>query len=141
MPPLSAPIGLSYPPYWHLSAPYRPLSAPIGAPIGPPIRPLLGPVSTPDRTRRSPMFGRFPTKLGCQDTGIDPVKLTTQCERMFSTVDLLSFTLGNKNYSLIWGFWQISGRTWPRDPFQRVGIEKRCRTHPKLAPETNKAGS
>ncbi len=26
---------------------------------------------------------------------------------------------------------------WPRDPFQRVGLEKWCRTHPKLAPETN----
>ena len=27
------------------------------------------------------------------------------------------------------GFWPVSGRTWPRDPFQRVGLEKWCRTH------------
>ena len=34
-------------------------------------------------------------------------------------------------------FKQISGRSWPRDPFKRVGPEKWCRTHPKLAQETN----
>ena len=35
------------------------------------------------------------------------------------------------------GFGTVSGRNWPRDPFQRVGLNKWCRTHPKLAPETN----
>ena len=30
------------------------------------------------------------------------------------------------------GFWPVSGRTWPRDPFQRVGLEKWCRTNPKI---------
>ncbi len=36
----------------------------------------------------------------------------------------------------------VSDRTWPRDPFQRVGLERRCGTHPKLAPDTKyKAGS
>ena len=34
------------------------------------------------------------------------------------------------------GFWWVLGGTWPRDPFQRVGLEKWCRTHPKLDPET-----
>ena len=32
---------------------------------------------------------------------------------------------------------QVSGRIWPRDPFQRVGLDKWCRTHPKFAPEIN----
>ena len=37
----------------------------------------------------------------------------------------------------IFCFRQIPGRTWPRDPFERVGPEKRCKTHPKSAPEAN----
>jgi hypothetical protein len=37
----------------------------------------------------------------------------------------------------IFGFWTISGRTWPRDPFKRVGLEKWCRNHPKLTQESN----
>ncbi len=28
-------------------------------------------------------------------------------------------------------FWAASGQTWPRDPFQRVWLDKRCRTQPK----------
>ncbi len=38
---------------------------------------------------------------------------------------------------MLFAFWQVSGRTWPRDPFQRVCLDKWWRTHPKLAPETN----
>ena len=42
---------------------------------------------------------------------------------------------------LILGFRPVCCRTWPRDPFQRVGLEQWCRTHPKFAPETHsKAG-
>ncbi len=52
-------------------------------------------------------------------------------------LNLPLFRIGHQNYNLYLWFWQVSGRTWPRDPFQRVGLEKRCRTHPKLAPETN----
>ncbi len=36
---------------------------------------------------------------------------------------------------IILGFWTISGQTWPRDPSKRVGLDKLCRTHPKLPPE------
>jgi hypothetical protein len=38
---------------------------------------------------------------------------------------------------LIYVCWTIFGQTWPRDQSKRVGLEKWCRTHPKLAPETN----
>ncbi len=37
-------------------------------------------------------------------------------------------------------FGRLSRRTWPRDPFQRVGLEKWCRTHTQLAPETDFEG-
>ncbi len=43
----------------------------------------------------------------------------------------------NNNYDLSFVFRSFSGRAWPRDPLQRVRLEKWCRTHPKLAPETN----
>ncbi len=44
----------------------------------------------------------------------------------------------NKNYNLSFGlFRSFPGRTWPRDPFQRVRLKKWCRTHLKLAPETD----
>ena len=51
--------------------------------------------------------------------------------------DLLSFRIGNNNYNFSFGLWPVSDRTWSRDPFKRVGLEKLCRTHPKLAPGTN----
>ncbi len=50
---------------------------------------------------------------------------------------LPSFRIGNKRYNFYLGFWPVSGRTWPRDPFKRAGLEKWCRTHPKLAQEIN----
>ena len=34
-------------------------------------------------------------------------------------------------------FEQTFGRTWPRDPIQRISLESGCRTHPKLAYGTN----
>ena len=44
----------------------------------------------------------------------------------------------SKHYNLSFGlFRSLPGRTWPRDPFQRVRLEKTSRTHFKLAPETN----
>ncbi len=44
----------------------------------------------------------------------------------------------NKHYNLSFGlFRSFSGRAWPRDPFQRVKLDKWCRTHLELAPETN----
>jgi hypothetical protein len=42
---------------------------------------------------------------------------------------------GRKNCDF--GFWPVSGRTWPRDPFHRVGLEKWCINHPTLAQRTN----
>ena len=44
---------------------------------------------------------------------------------------------GGRSKLQLLGFWQISGRTWTRDPSKRVGFGKWCRTHTKLAPETN----
>ncbi len=49
----------------------------------------------------------------------------------------LSFRIGNEICNFSFVFWPVSGRTWPRDPFHRVGLEKWCRTHPQLTPETN----
>ncbi len=44
----------------------------------------------------------------------------------------------NKSCNLSVGlFRSCSGLTWRRDPFQRVRLAKCCRTHLKLAPETN----
>ncbi len=44
----------------------------------------------------------------------------------------------NKQYNLSFGLFRIfPGQTWPRDPLQGVRLEKWCRTHLKLAPETN----
>jgi hypothetical protein len=44
----------------------------------------------------------------------------------------------NKKYKLSFGrFRSFPGQTWPQDPFQRVRLEKWCRTHLKLAPKTN----
>ncbi len=44
----------------------------------------------------------------------------------------------NKKHDLSFGlFRSFSGRAWPRDPLQRVRLEKCNRTHPKLAPESN----
>ncbi len=40
-------------------------------------------------------------------------------------------------YAFVFGFGPNSGRTWPRDPFQRVRLEKRCKTQPKIAAEPN----
>ncbi len=52
--------------------------------------------------------------------------------------NLPSLRIGDQNlYIFVFGFWPDSGRTWPRDPLQRVGLEKWCRTHPRSAPETN----
>ena len=34
-------------------------------------------------------------------------------------------------------FGQVFGQSWPQDPFERVRFEQWCRTHLKLAPETN----
>jgi hypothetical protein len=31
---------------------------------------------------------------------------------------------------------RVSGQTWPRDPFQRAWLQKWCRTHSHLAPDT-----
>ena len=45
---------------------------------------------------------------------------------------LPSFRIGHQNYNFSFGFWPVSGRTWPRDPLKRVGLEKRCINHPKL---------
>ncbi len=50
---------------------------------------------------------------------------------------LPSFRIANQNYNLNFGNWPICGRTWPRDPFQRVRLEIWCRTQPKLAPDAN----
>ncbi len=47
------------------------------------------------------------------------------------------FRIGNQNYNCYSVFWPVSGRTWPRDPLQRIGLDKLCRKHPELAPETN----
>ncbi len=52
-------------------------------------------------------------------------------------VSLPSFRIGNQNYNFNFGFWPVSGRTWPRDPFNRVGLEKWYINHPTLAPGTN----
>ncbi len=49
---------------------------------------------------------------------------------------LPSFRIGNNKYNLNFVFWPVSGRTWPRDPLKRVGLEKWCRNHPQLTPET-----
>ncbi len=39
--------------------------------------------------------------------------------------NLPPFTIiGNRNPNFYLGFWPVSGRTWPRDPFQRGGLEK-----------------
>ncbi len=35
-----------------------------------------------------------------------------------------SFRVGNNNYNFNCVFWPVSGRTWPRDPFKRVGLGK-----------------
>jgi hypothetical protein len=45
----------------------------------------------------------------------------------------MHLNFGNGHFALFFGFWRVSGRTWPRDPFQRVGLEKQCRTHRKSA--------
>ena len=37
---------------------------------------------------------------------------------------LPSLRIGNRNYNFNFVFWPVSGRTWPRDPFNRVGLEK-----------------
>ena len=50
---------------------------------------------------------------------------------------LPSLRIGNRNYNFNFVFWPVSGRTWPRDPFNQVGLEKWCRNQPKLALETN----
>ncbi len=50
---------------------------------------------------------------------------------------LPSLSIGNQNHNFYLVLGWFPGRTWPRDPFQRVGLEKCCRTHPKFAPETN----
>ncbi len=39
---------------------------------------------------------------------------------------------------LVFGcFGPVLGQSWPHDPFKRVMLEKWCRMHLKLAPETN----
>ncbi len=43
----------------------------------------------------------------------------------------------NKNRNLSFVVSVIPGETWPRDSLQRVRLETWCRTHLKLAPETN----
>ncbi len=55
----------------------------------------------------------------------------------WADLHLPSLKMNNKNYNLYCGFWPVSGRPWPRDPFQRVGLKKWCRTHTKVAPENN----
>ncbi len=46
--------------------------------------------------------------------------------------NLPSLRIGNENYNFNFGFWPVSGRTWPRGPFNRVGLEKWCRNQPKV---------
>ena len=66
--------------------------------------------------------------------GLPPPKSSTWGA---GALNLPSSRIGNKNYNFSFGVWPVSGRTWPRDPFNRVGLEKSCRTHSELAPETN----
>ncbi len=83
-----------------------------------PNRAPLGPVKEDKISKFSSVFGRFSDKVG-------PRSLP-------NGLPLPSFRIGHKNYNLYVGFWPVSGRTWPRDPFQRVGLEKWCRNHPQL---------
>ena len=40
----------------------------------------------------------------------------------------------NGEYNCLFGFWPVSGRTWPRDPFPRVGFAKMVQNAPKIRP-------
>ncbi len=66
-----------------------------------------------------------------------PINLGLSEPGTLVNLNLPSFRIGNTNYNFNFGFWPVSGRTWSRDPFNRVGLEKWCRNHPQLAPETN----
>ncbi len=59
--------------------------------------------------------------------------------RTLRVADLITIEPRNKQYNLSFGLFRpLSGQTWPRDPLQRVWLEKWCcRAHLKLAPETN----
>jgi hypothetical protein len=105
----------------------------------PPVPAWPGPAG-PARLGKVPMLDQNPRRIlagyrplsgqtWTGPAGTDPCKSVR--------VPLPSFRIGNINDDAYFGFWQVSARTWPRDPFQRVGLEKGCRTHPKLAPETN----
>ncbi len=52
-------------------------------------------------------------------------------------VNLAAIKPRNKKHNLSFVFRSFPGKTWPRDPLQRVRLEQWCRTRLKLAPETN----
>ncbi len=124
---LFGPSGPLLGPYWVVSRVVRPE---VGISLGA-SRPNLylpRPARKPCKTRSS---AAVPSCHGWR-VGLAAPKAAAR-----TRIYLPSSKINNKKYNLNFGFWAISGRTWPRGPFKPAGLDKWCRNHSKLTPGTN----
>jgi hypothetical protein len=101
-----------------------------------PIGPSRGPYFCINALYRMPRIPGAPEKA--RDPG-PPRPIQAHCCRAWpgGNIDLVSIKPRCTNYNFSLVFRTFPGQTWPRDPCQRVRLDKLCRTHLKLAPETN----
>ncbi len=106
------------------------------------IETILNPIENPNVFIG---FGAMDVTKPYEFIGFGAMDITKPCEFIGCgahsgvgvVFNLPSFRINDTNYNFDFGFWPVSGRTWPRDPFKLVGLEEWCRNHPQLAPETS----